>query len=85
MQDKTAKAKIKKAVNSKLPNESEPVKAYIEDLVFTTYRANKGDYYTYRNDTEALEDALEIDLDFELAEVLKEAREQTAQSSANRK
>lgn len=85
MQDKTAKAKIKKAVNSQLPGESEPVKAYIEDLIFTTYRANKGDYELYSNDTEALEDALEIDLGYELAEVLKEAREQTAQSSANRK
>lgn len=85
MQDTTAKAKIKKAVNSQLPGESEPVKAYIEDLIFITYKANRNDYYTYSNDTEALNDAIEINLDYERASVLKEAREQTAQGSANRK
>lgn len=79
MQDKTAKRTIKTAVNKRLPNEPQLVKAYIEDLILITYKANRNDYYTFKSDTEALKDAIEINLDYEREEVLKEAREQVAQ------
>ena len=78
MKDSTAKTRIKRAVNKALPTEPQPVKDYIEELTFITWEANRVDSYTFRNDTEALEDAININLDYELSEVLKEARTETA-------
>lgn len=79
MQDKTARKLIKTAVNKALPSEPLAVREYIEELILITYHANRNDYYTYRSDTEAVEDAININLDYELSEVLEEARQQVAE------
>ena len=78
MKKETAKARIKKAVEKALSNESQPVKDYIEEVIYLTYEGLELDRDSEpHTSTDNLNYAIEINLEDELSSLLEEARRET--------
>lgn len=74
MKNETAKKRIRNEVEKRFHNEAQFVKDYLCDCVFLTYQANQYDWVSYENDTDCLNDAIDINLEFEINNLILEAR-----------
>ena len=74
MKKETAIKRITTAVNKACKGESEAVKGYIVDLIYTMFQGLELDYADPHTSTENLKFAIEVNLEDEFREVLEEAK-----------